>query len=507
MLYREGAAYDTAIDYFQRALDADPENVEFEQQLAGTFSRSGNLTGTETHMMRLLTRVTDDQRAVAQFSFGVMVSPLAPNHSTAKRMMVDAVTSSPSRQPKPSNFGYKDCVSGEDKWTVALGLGQSQAALLEDLYSRTDRIETPVIGGADFDLSFFDKRTVHAMFQNAIVEGPSALIVSKCEVIAYLDINSNLPSDFLPTAIPITNVRGDTLYLLHSKMSNYYHLVAEILTRLAAVVDSGISSALTKVLTVDAANAPLLHDFANVLAKLTSFNMDFWQANSILPYEIGKRYSFERLHVVSWTHALDDLTHPDIDLWDSFLPSKAGAQTLQRLALDMVATARERNVSPLPPKLRRGKLPKVIYASRTGIRSVENEEILFERLQEHGDIFDFHVFASPPSPKNMPSASIQSRMLYQMDIFSDADVIIGPHGAGLTNIVFARNASLFEFTMTPQCNRCFGFLAAALGHDYYAVNEVTSRYLGTYTMTDEAAAAIEQRVLELFPQPGPHDEL
>ena len=49
----------------------------------------------------------------------------------------------------------------------------------------------------------------------------------------------------------------------------------------------------------------------------------------------------------------------------------------------------------------------------------------------------------------------------------------GPHGAGLANMVFApRNATIAEFTMSPHCNRCFGYMAAALGLDYWVIPEV-----------------------------------
>ncbi len=49
----------------------------------------------------------------------------------------------------------------------------------------------------------------------------------------------------------------------------------------------------------------------------------------------------------------------------------------------------------------------------------------------------------------------------------------GPHGAGLANIMFAPDdVSVVEFPMKPHCNRCFGYLAAAFGFDYWVVPEV-----------------------------------
>ena len=49
----------------------------------------------------------------------------------------------------------------------------------------------------------------------------------------------------------------------------------------------------------------------------------------------------------------------------------------------------------------------------------------------------------------------------------------GPHGAGLSNMVFApRSASVIEFSVNPHCNRCFGYMAMALDFDYWIVPQV-----------------------------------
>lgn len=53
----------------------------------------------------------------------------------------------------------------------------------------------------------------------------------------------------------------------------------------------------------------------------------------------------------------------------------------------------------------------------------------------------------------------------QARIFSDAEVVIGPHGAGLTNILFARNALVVEL-FGDYVNASYYTLAAALGHRY-----------------------------------------
>jgi hypothetical protein len=57
-----------------------------------------------------------------------------------------------------------------------------------------------------------------------------------------------------------------------------------------------------------------------------------------------------------------------------------------------------------------------------------------------------------------------------------------------------QNASFIEFGLTPLVDRSFGYMAMALGLDYWMVPQVTSFLFGHYGM-DEARA---QAVVELL---------
>jgi hypothetical protein len=55
----------------------------------------------------------------------------------------------------------------------------------------------------------------------------------------------------------------------------------------------------------------------------------------------------------------------------------------------------------------------------------------------------------------------------QVQLFSEAEIIVGPHGAGFTNAVFAQpGASLIELFSPSWMNGCFWALANACGHRY-----------------------------------------
>jgi hypothetical protein len=67
----------------------------------------------------------------------------------------------------------------------------------------------------------------------------------------------------------------------------------------------------------------------------------------------------------------------------------------------------------------------------------------------------------------------------------------GGHGAGMTNMIFApRNATIIEFAMSPHVDRCYGYMAVALGMEYWLVPQVSAFYHLNYTMDSSKADAV-----------------
>jgi capsular polysaccharide biosynthesis protein len=97
----------------------------------------------------------------------------------------------------------------------------------------------------------------------------------------------------------------------------------------------------------------------------------------------------------------------------------------------------------------------LLYVSRQDaeIRRVENEEAIVEMVQRKG-------FSIVEAGKH----SLDE----QISIFRNADVVVGPHGAGLTNTMFCPPGTIvYEFMTRQYLNPSYANLAQNLGHEYF----------------------------------------
>jgi len=95
-----------------------------------------------------------------------------------------------------------------------------------------------------------------------------------------------------------------------------------------------------------------------------------------------------------------------------------------------------------------------VYVARGGRRrQVANEEEIIRMVKKMG----WRVC-------NGETMSFQR----QIDVIRNANIIVGAHGAGLTNMVFATNAKILEiFPADHIVPNCYDHLAERCGHEYY----------------------------------------
>ena len=103
------------------------------------------------------------------------------------------------------------------------------------------------------------------------------------------------------------------------------------------------------------------------------------------------------------------------------------------------------------------------------------------------------------SEGNMTRAGLEA----QIRVFRQARIIVGCHGAGLTNMVFApAGTSVIEFPLDPHVDRSFGCMAASLGFEYWLVPQLKSNYQQNYTMTSALADEVVKVVQHVIYRSG-----
>jgi hypothetical protein len=101
-------------------------------------------------------------------------------------------------------------------------------------------------------------------------------------------------------------------------------------------------------------------------------------------------------------------------------------------------------------------LPKeIIYVSRVGTRrSLLGEEKIVNYLESKG----FRIIKAE-----------DHTFKEQLEIFRNANILIGVHGAGLTHGIWSVNSKLIELMPTNRVNRCFEWQTRLIGNDYQRI--------------------------------------
>jgi hypothetical protein len=225
---------------------------------------------------------------------------------------------------------------------------------------------------------------------------------------------------FLPRLPKLEMKSGRFAVICTSRASNYYHWLNDCLPRLRWLEESKTE------------RFSLL-----VPEKLLPFHI---QTLDALGYTPERRVAFGQQH---WQ--VDEV----------FLPSLVGEPS--QSSPDACHWLRNRLLKCLPEVNR--SMPNRIYISRTLAtkRRLLNEPELENLLREYG-------FVSVET-ENLLVAE-------QARLFENADVVVAPHGAGLTNIMFMRPGALvIELVPILKPKTCYVSLASAMGVRYACVTD------------------------------------
>ena len=82
-------------------------------------------------------------------------------------------------------------------------------------------------------------------------------------------------------------------------------------------------------------------------------------------------------------------------------------------------------------------------------------------------------------------------------------IVTGGHGAGLTNMIFSKaNATVIELPMKPHVDRCYGYMAMALGLDYWILPHISAPYFGRFNVDKKGANALGNLVEHVLKSKG-----
>ena len=94
-------------------------------------------------------------------------------------------------------------------------------------------------------------------------------------------------------------------------------------------------------------------------------------------------------------------------------------------------------------------------------------------------------------------------MQKQLDLFQNIEIMLGPHGAGLTNMLWAPNGtSVIEFPLKPHSNRNMAMLAYAANMDYWILPEINCNYYLKYTVDKNGVDAMIRLLKHIIDKRG-----
>ena len=190
----------------------------------------------------------------------------------------------------------------------------------------------------------------------------------------------------------------------------------------------------------------------------------------------SKRLNFKRLFVMDYEGATDFN-----DTWSVYQPPR---HALQLLAATIISTP------PIAKWLSQQEKSKIVYVSRrdAGVRIVQHEELLIEALEKEFGEEMIDLFVG----KTMPIED-------QIKMFANARMIIGPHGAAMSNLVFCRPQTIvIQFPLAPLVDTCFLHISAAMDLNLYLYHPISSYYYGNYNITPDMVQPFMDFVIDLY---------
>lgn len=229
--------------------------------------------------------------------------------------------------------------------------------------------------------------------------------------------------------------RFETAAIMYPPWNNYYHWTIETLPRIRSLERYAEESG----------------EYPDLLVPA---DRPSWMDETIERIDYDGR-------VLGWSGAVADVDRLVVPVFPDPTPEEC------RWLRDRMRSVSDRERSPGGSR---------VFVSREDatIRQVNNTDAIRPVLDEYG--FETHVLS-------------ELSVAEQIALFSDADIVVAPHGAGLTNLVYADDVAVVELFGQKKL-ASFARLATMLDHTYTSV-DCEQRGVNLVVDPDQLAAAIE----------------
>ena len=342
-------------------------------------------------------------------------------------------------------------------------------------------------------VQFPDKNIYIRSYYWHFLVGESGLLVSNKSIYTGDHLhNAKIPEETtaLQTFKIIRHEEAEVATLLQLKVSNHYHWVIEVLSR--AVVMQQAHPGITFVLND---NNPVITESFEILFGQNSPSKLLILHSKDNIASRTQRHLFPLVRRVLFGLSQDEKSsklHIN-DPWYVYYPSAKAMQLLR----EAIQSDGRYDVCESEDDNDDGY---VLFISRSqdSARQIIGENILLDEIRRslRKPFQRLIVFR--------PSMALRQ----QFKLFQGASVVVGPHGAGLSNIVASKpETPIILFPMNPPSDNVWAHMAAALQHPYWIVPSLSSFYYTSYESTDKNIKESLDTILEVLVGLGKSDWL
>jgi hypothetical protein len=251
--------------------------------------------------------------------------------------------------------------------------------------------------------------------------------------------------------VSIEEIKVPTASILQHQILNYYHWLLEALPKLLFLRDNLLDSNPEIHVLVPKEGESSIIDQTLKLDVFKGLSKRFIRVSQNLAQT--RLYFPKGLYLVDWIHPRED-NYGSLggNVWGVFSPPREAILKVRDFFHEILLIQK-------PGLISRGDIV-FVSRSKTPIRSITNEkEVILSLREEFGDRLKVH--------------SGSESLMEQVEMFYHSKIVVGAHGAGLTNLVFTNpGISVIMIPMDPHVEFCFGNLVAALGSKHYVLTNV-----------------------------------